>query len=62
MNKTTKEDNVEIAEKAKIDRPSFFSRALDFSFIVHGLVRPILSEVYCLIAEIDRDLGCKIGQ
>ena len=41
MNKTTKEDNVEIAEKAKIDRPSFFSRALDFSFIVHGLVRSI---------------------
>ena len=33
MNRTTKEDNVEIAEKAKIDRPSFLSRALAFSFI-----------------------------
>ena len=33
MNRTTKEDNVEIAEKAKIDRPSFLSLALAFSFI-----------------------------
>ena len=30
MNRTTKEDNVDIAEKAKIDRPSFLSRALAF--------------------------------
>ena len=30
MNRTTKEDNVEIAEKAKSERPSFLSRALAF--------------------------------
>ena len=30
MNRTTKEDKVDIAEKAKIDRPSFLSRALAF--------------------------------
>ena len=35
MNRTTKEDKVDIAEKAKIDRPSFLSRALAFFNIDH---------------------------
>ena len=43
MNKTTKEDNVEIAENAKIDRPSFLSLALAFQFIFHH-PRPRSSE------------------